>query len=68
MKVNRDFEINGVKFHMNDGRKNKGEGKYKLTFYHLGFENWVEISGIINTKKEAIQLAKEFLKYNFRIY
>ncbi len=62
MRVNRDFEINGVKFHLNEGRKFVYQSKYEVVYYceDLG---WIEI-GSADTKKEAIQVAKEFLKYN----
>lgn len=61
MKVNRDFEINGAKFHLNDGRKFVCKSKYTVVYYAEGFD-WIEI-GSADSKKEAIQIAKEFLKY-----
>ena len=61
MKVNRDFEIKGAKFHLKDGKKFICKSKYIVVYYAEGFD-WVEI-GIANSKKEAIQIAKDFLKY-----
>lgn len=62
MKVNRDFEINGAKFHLNDNKGVFCKSKYILMYYVEGFD-WVEITGLVNSKKEAIQLAKDFIKY-----
>lgn len=63
MRVNRDFEINGVKFHLNEGRKFVYQSKYEVVYYCENLDCWIEI-GSANSKKEAIQVAKEFLKYH----
>ena len=44
MKVNRDFEINGAKFHLNDGKGIFCKSKYILMYYIEDF-GWVEITG-----------------------
>lgn len=62
MKVNRDFEINGAKFHLNDGKGIFCKSKYILMYYVEDF-GWIEITGSVNNKKEAVKLAQEFLKY-----
>lgn len=58
MRVKRDFEINGIKFRLNEGNKFICKSKYKVVYYCEGFD-WVEI-GSANSKKEAIEIAKEF--------
>ena len=55
MKVNRDFEINGAKFHLNDGKGIFCKSKYILMYYIEDF-GWVEITGSVNNKKEALNL------------
>ena len=41
MKVNRDFEINGAKFHLNDGKGIFCKSKYDENLYHLILShNW----------------------------
>ena len=49
MKVNRDFEINGAKFHLNDGKGIFCKSKYILMYYIEDF-GWVEITGSVNNK------------------
>lgn len=46
MKVNRDFEINGAKFHLNDGKGIFCKSKYILMYYIEDF-GWVEITGML---------------------
>jgi len=47
MKVNRDFEINGAKFHLNDGKGIFCKSKYILMYYVEDF-GWIEITGSVN--------------------
>lgn len=52
MKVNRDFEINGAKFHLNDGKGIFCKSKYILMYYVEDF-GWIEITGSVNNKKRS---------------
>ena len=59
---NRDFTINGVEFHLNDNPwHNEFEGKYRLLYWNTGLEKSINI-GTFNTKKRAIEFAKEYEK------
>ena len=57
---NRDFTYKGIKFHLNDnwnGANREFEGKYKLLFWHEGYERWQQIC-TVNTKKEAMEYVR----------
>ena len=58
---NRDFIYKGIKYHLNDniGTETRyWEGKYKLLFWHEGYERWQQLC-TVNTKKEAMSYIKE---------
>lgn len=38
MRVKRDFEINGIKFRLNEGNKFICKSKYKVVYYCEGFD------------------------------
>ena len=59
--MNRDFTHKGIKFHLNDNIGTEvryWEGKYKLLFWHEGYERWQQIC-TVNTKKEAMEYVKK---------
>lgn len=58
--INRDFTYKGIKFHLNDNIGTEvryWEGKYKLLFWHEGYERWQQIC-TVNTKKEAMEYVR----------
>lgn len=60
--MNRDFTYKGIKFHLNDNTGTEvryWEGKYKLLFWHEGYERWQQIC-TVNTKKEAMEYVRRY--------
>ena len=56
--LNRDFQYNGIKYHINDNPyHNEYEGKYKLMYWVTYAGRW-QSAGTFNTIKGA----KEFIK------
>lgn len=54
MRVKRDFEINGIKFRLNEGNKFICKSKYKVVYYCEGFD-WKEggiIKGLTTQEKQ----------------
>lgn len=63
MRLNRDFTYKGWQFHLNDNRHGISKcnyeffPKYKLMLYDI--DRWEQIAAV-NTKKEAMQYAKQY--------
>ena len=63
MKINRNFEMFGIKFHLNDNRIGISKcnyeyfPKYKLLVYDGVIGRWEQFA-CVNTKKEAKELIK----------
>ena len=60
--MNRDFTYKGIKFHLNDNGNREFEGKYKLLFWHEGYERWQQCT-TVDSKKEAMEYAKKNYLY-----
>lgn len=67
--MKRDFVYKGINFHLNDNGfpnspRREFEGKYKLLFWHNGYERWQSV-GNVNTKKEAQERARQLYKERY---
>lgn len=61
---NREFKYKGVTFHLNDNSSSplrEFEGKYRLLFWHEGYERWMEL-GCVNSKTEAQEWVRKMHK------
>ena len=59
--MNRDFTYKGITFYLNDNSDSplsEFEGKYKLLFWHKGYERWQQCT-TVDSKKEAMEYVKE---------
>lgn len=56
----RDFEKYGVKFHLNDFRRNEFDARYTLLYFNDAIGCWDECCHV-STKKEAID-AVDYMK------
>lgn len=52
--IKRDFERYGVKFHLNDHRRNEYDARYTLLFFNEYYGMWEECCHV-STKREAIE-------------
>lgn len=55
---NRDFTRYGIKFHLNDFKRNEFDAKYTLLYFHPVYEYWCELCKV-DTKKEALEVIAE---------
>lgn len=55
---NRDFTRYGVKFHLNDFKRNEFDAKYTLLYFHPVWHSWYELCKV-DTKKEALAVITE---------
>ena len=67
---NREFKYRGVTFHLNDNNTSplrEFEGRYRLLFWHEGYERWMEF-GCVNSKKEAQEWVEKMWKGRYGAY
>ncbi len=54
MTDKRDFEINGLRFHLNDNPTGREyEGKYKVLIWNESYKRWQETGFTFNSLREA---------------
>ena len=59
MIKDRDFQVDGLRFHLNDGYNPRIEGKYRVVFWHEGYEQWRFVCNC-NSKAEAVRTIRMF--------
>lgn len=64
---NRDFVRHGIRFHLNDFKRNEFDAKYTLIYFNPVYECWVELCKV-DTKKEALEIIAECWQHKTKMF